>query len=115
MTRIKTEFVDPNVHLSDITVTLSEAFKQLIQICDQQYVQITNVVNKSWIKQLVSAFSRLYQSEAADMATASQSDFNFTRQIKPLIDYLLDRIKMQTSSSNKFAFFASANANVNLM
>ena len=33
-TEYATEFIDPNAHLGSITVSLSDTFKQLIQLCD---------------------------------------------------------------------------------
>ena len=33
-TEYTTEFIDPNTHLASITVSLSDTFKQLIQLCD---------------------------------------------------------------------------------
>ena len=54
-------------------------------------MQLNQTVTKPWVKSLVSAFSRLYEAEGA----AKVKNFHYTKKIKPLIDYLLDRIKLQ--------------------
>lgn len=66
----------------------------MVRLCDQQYVQLNLVVNKPWVKSVVTAFNKLYKAEDA----TDEKEFTYTRQIKPLVDFLLDRIKMQTNN-----------------
>ena len=70
-----TTYVNPNVHLCSITVSLAKSVQELIKVCDQQYVQLNQIVTKPWVKTFVTAFNKLYQVEDA----AEEKTFAYTR------------------------------------
>ena len=72
---------------------LSTTLQSMIDICDNQYVRLDNIITKTWLKDLMRHYKSLYTAESR-----ADASLLLTQQVSPLIDYIRERLEKQMLS-----------------